>query len=496
MASLPHFVGSCMICRSNLELSDGQPIKKKKRFNEKSKICPQCLSNIKKHGSPKMCQFCNLSSAFVGGTCMRCHEGYIRSGPPMTCQECKRKCAFDGKLSCWLCTSTYISIPTTSFRKNETVYQSLANSESKVISSNKVGFVVAIECQYCQKVARIKNDKFGNKNIFSKNDHKSLSKFYEPEDFSNGTVDFRTYKFGQKGSCKTCKQNLSTYGMPTRCIICNVHAAFHGKKCEKCDGSNAQKAKDFDENERKDLELELSLSSHASSSIAVTKAEDSAILKECIKDCIPISEVVRRYKVPKKYVTNLIRFSGHKSQLPFNSIEKDGKETTESEDSYEDENKDENENLDEDLKLTGLQTQPTKAQNFAMLKECMEYRIPYFEVARKNKVPINYIENLMNFAGHNIPIAYSTEQQLNLNGRPATEIYYFDKPQRDNIVNEYKKAGPYSLEFWAKQYNIPENTILHWMENVEPDTKANPTKILVPPNSTFETKSSFESNCN
>ena len=128
MASLPHFVGSCMICRSKLELSDGQPIKKKKRLNEKSKICPECLSNIKKHGSPKMCQFCNLSSAFVGDTCMRCHEGYIRSGPPMTCQECKRNCAFDGKLSCWLCT-----IPTTSFRNIKTVYQSLENSESKVI---------------------------------------------------------------------------------------------------------------------------------------------------------------------------------------------------------------------------------------------------------------------------------------------------------------------------------------------------------------------------
>ena len=443
MASLPHFVGSCMICRSNLELSDGQPIKKKKRFNEKSKICPECLSNIKKHGSPKMCQFCNLSSAFVGGTCMRCHEGYIRSGPPMTCQECKRNCAFDGKLSCWLCTSTYISIPTTSFRNNTMVHQAKPRE-----NSNRNGdFVVAIECKYCKYAVRIQ--KFGNKNKFNRNDKKSLSKFYEPEDFSNGKVRLENFNFGQKGVCKACKLNTFTID---------------------------QKAKNLDESERKDLELELSLSSHASSSIPVTKAEDSAILKECIKDCISISEVAKKYKVPKKYVTNLVRLSGHNSQLPFNSIEKDGQETTESKNS----DKDENENLDEDLELSGLQTQPTKAQDSAMLKDCIEDRIPYFEVARKYKVSINYIKNLINFAGHKIPTPYSTEEQLNLNGRPATKIYYFDKTQRDNIVNEYKKAGPYSLEFWAKQYNISEETILHWTENAAQESKKQESKIGLP----------------
>ncbi|XP_014210453.1 protein FAM76A isoform X2 [Copidosoma floridanum] len=100
-------VVKCTYCRSEFQ----QTIK-----GNTSAICKKCEQNVKLHGKPSACEYCNTIAAFIGSKCQRCTNEEKRYGPPVTCEQCKQKCAFDrhdedkkvdGKLLCWLCTLSY-----------------------------------------------------------------------------------------------------------------------------------------------------------------------------------------------------------------------------------------------------------------------------------------------------------------------------------------------------------------------------------------------------
>ncbi|XP_033739826.1 protein FAM76B-like isoform X2 [Pecten maximus] len=101
-------VVKCTYCRAEFQQED--------KSNTNS-ICKKCDQNVKVHGKPSVCEYCNILAAFIGNKCQRCANSERRWGPPLTCEQCKQKCAFDrtdgtrkkvdGKLLCWLCTLAY-----------------------------------------------------------------------------------------------------------------------------------------------------------------------------------------------------------------------------------------------------------------------------------------------------------------------------------------------------------------------------------------------------
>ncbi|XP_006811499.1 protein FAM76B-like [Saccoglossus kowalevskii] len=136
MSSQPLF--ACTKCNSRHpfeELSQGQQLCKECRgaypvvkctycraeFQQENKsstnsICKKCSEFVKKYGTPKSCEYCNIIAAFIGNKCQRCTNSEKKYGPPLTCEQCKQGCAFDrtedrkkvnGKLLCWLCTLSY-----------------------------------------------------------------------------------------------------------------------------------------------------------------------------------------------------------------------------------------------------------------------------------------------------------------------------------------------------------------------------------------------------
>ncbi|XP_021362780.1 protein FAM76B-like isoform X3 [Mizuhopecten yessoensis] len=101
-------VVKCTYCRAEFQQED--------KSNTNS-ICKKCDQNVKVHGKPSVCEYCNILAAFIGNKCQRCANSERRWGQPLTCEQCKQKCAFDrtdgtrkkvdGKLLCWLCTLAY-----------------------------------------------------------------------------------------------------------------------------------------------------------------------------------------------------------------------------------------------------------------------------------------------------------------------------------------------------------------------------------------------------
>uniref|UniRef100_A0A8D2AWM1 Protein FAM76B n=1 Tax=Sciurus vulgaris TaxID=55149 RepID=A0A8D2AWM1_SCIVU len=110
---IPHPIVKCTYCRSE--------------FQQESKtntICKKCAQNVKQFGTPKPCQYCNIIA---------------------TCEQCKQQCAFDqkeegrrkvdGKLLCWLCTSSYKRV----LQKTKEQRKSLESSHSNSSSSSLKG---------------------------------------------------------------------------------------------------------------------------------------------------------------------------------------------------------------------------------------------------------------------------------------------------------------------------------------------------------------------
>jgi ribonuclease BN (tRNA processing enzyme) len=100
-------VVKCTYCRSEFQQTSK---------GNTTTICKKCEYNVKQHGKPSACDYCNTLAAFVGSKCQRCVNAEKKYGPPVTCEQCKQKCAFDrkdedkkvdGKLLCWLCTLSF-----------------------------------------------------------------------------------------------------------------------------------------------------------------------------------------------------------------------------------------------------------------------------------------------------------------------------------------------------------------------------------------------------
>ncbi|CAD7004816.1 unnamed protein product [Ceratitis capitata] len=97
-------VVKCTYCRTEF-----QPTSKNQT------ACKKCEHCLNKYGKPNPCECCKIVAAFGNSKCIRCATYEAKYGPPIQCDECKQRCAFDkrdenkkinGKLLCWLCTST------------------------------------------------------------------------------------------------------------------------------------------------------------------------------------------------------------------------------------------------------------------------------------------------------------------------------------------------------------------------------------------------------
>lgn len=110
----------CKECRSNFPVVKCTYCRGEFQQEDKSStnsICKKCDQNVKVHGKPSVCEYCNILAAFIGNKCQRCANSERRWGPPLSCEQCKQRCAFDrtdgtrkkvdGKLLCWLCTLAY-----------------------------------------------------------------------------------------------------------------------------------------------------------------------------------------------------------------------------------------------------------------------------------------------------------------------------------------------------------------------------------------------------
>ncbi|CAG0885527.1 unnamed protein product [Darwinula stevensoni] len=99
-------VVKCTYCRTEFQ---------QESKNSTTSVCKKCEQNVKTHGQPSACVYCNTIAAFVGDKCDRCIHHERKYGPPKTCGQCKQRCAFDrresnkvdGKLLCWLCMLSY-----------------------------------------------------------------------------------------------------------------------------------------------------------------------------------------------------------------------------------------------------------------------------------------------------------------------------------------------------------------------------------------------------
>lgn len=76
----------CTYCRSEFQQTSK---------GSTSTICKKCEQNVKAHGKPTACEYCNIIAAFIGNKCQRCTNSEIKYGPPVNCEQCKQKCAFD-----------------------------------------------------------------------------------------------------------------------------------------------------------------------------------------------------------------------------------------------------------------------------------------------------------------------------------------------------------------------------------------------------------------
>lgn len=110
----------CKDCRSNYPIVKCTYCRAEFQQEDKTStnsVCKKCAHNVKQHGKPSACEYCNVIAAFIGNKCQRCTNSEKKWGPPHTCEQCKQQCAFDrrdettkrvdGKFLCWLCTMTY-----------------------------------------------------------------------------------------------------------------------------------------------------------------------------------------------------------------------------------------------------------------------------------------------------------------------------------------------------------------------------------------------------
>ena len=67
--------------------------------NSTTSVCKKCEQNVRTHGQPSACVYCNTIAAFVGDKCDRCIHHERKYGPPKTCGQCKQRCAFDRRES-------------------------------------------------------------------------------------------------------------------------------------------------------------------------------------------------------------------------------------------------------------------------------------------------------------------------------------------------------------------------------------------------------------
>ncbi|CAD7082177.1 unnamed protein product [Hermetia illucens] len=103
----PQSLAKCNYCRSEFQQSSKSGT---------SSVCSKCEQNVKQYGKPSACECCSIIAAFIGSKCQRCANSELKYGPPVQCDQCKQRSAFDrhdeskkidGKLLCYLCTSSY-----------------------------------------------------------------------------------------------------------------------------------------------------------------------------------------------------------------------------------------------------------------------------------------------------------------------------------------------------------------------------------------------------
>ncbi|XP_045196648.2 protein FAM76B-like [Mercenaria mercenaria] len=110
--------------------------------------CRHCTYNIKVHGEPAVCRFCNLMAAFVDNKCQRCTAYEKKFGAPLPCEQCKMKCAFDkserskakmdGKTLCWLCALAYKRVLEKAKQRQEQKRQGLRSNPSSFDKLDKL----------------------------------------------------------------------------------------------------------------------------------------------------------------------------------------------------------------------------------------------------------------------------------------------------------------------------------------------------------------------
>ncbi|XP_060555112.1 protein FAM76B-like [Ruditapes philippinarum] len=110
--------------------------------------CKHCTYNIKLHGEPTVCRFCNLTAAFVDNKCQRCTAYEKKFGSPLPCEQCKMKCAFDksertrskmdGKTLCWLCALAYKRVLEKAKQRQEQKRQGLRSNPSSYDKLDKL----------------------------------------------------------------------------------------------------------------------------------------------------------------------------------------------------------------------------------------------------------------------------------------------------------------------------------------------------------------------
>lgn len=113
-----------------------------------SNNCRHCTYNIKVHGQPSVCKFCNLMAAFVDSKCQRCTAYEKKYGAPQTCEQCKMKCAFDrsektkskldGKTLCWLCALAYKRVLEKAKERHERKKQGLRSNPNSYDQLDKL----------------------------------------------------------------------------------------------------------------------------------------------------------------------------------------------------------------------------------------------------------------------------------------------------------------------------------------------------------------------
>ena len=185
-------------------------------------------------------------------------------------------------------------------------------------------------------------------------------KLFDPDEIKRGGRKHGFNRFydldntGKRDVCYKCKEARSTFGIPTFCPICNVQNVYKSNNgncgrcteswrhfgppntCEKCMQKCAfgkipqcwlcwrsnqqnydflhymkQNAPQEGSNISKPLTTDTDSKNSDLVKVKLTKSDWATIVKECVKNCMPLTEIAIRYNVSIKVIRRGIKSRGH-----------------------------------------------------------------------------------------------------------------------------------------------------------------------------------------